>query len=199
MVTNNQLKFGTKGGADEDTHMRFIIPTTITIQVDTREQYPILFPETIAIPHPERLYREIKIKVKMEKKKLPYGDYRLKEYPYCCVVERKASQLELFKNLMSKDAVRQAKSFRKLATCEYPYLLIEASPSELLRDGGRVLKPEQLVHRLSFALVKYGFHVLWIPWKSRNPETRRKLGTFILHIMMSCALREKLDVLPVLV
>jgi len=182
-----------------DIHYRYKIPTHVTVQIDTREQYPILFPVRILIPHPEQAYKDLIVEVKIEHRALEYGDYRLKEYPNCCVIERKASQPELFKNLMeSVDAVRQAKSFRKLSECEYPYLLIEASPDEMLDD--RMMKnPEVVVHRLALVGAKYGFHILWFPWKKQGSSARRKLGTLLIHIMLGCALRATLDILPELV
>jgi hypothetical protein len=140
------------------------------------------------------------IGVKIEKAKLDYGDYRLKEYPDICVFERKASQLELYKNMNeSRDRIRQAKAFRKLATqCKFPYLLIECSPAELLANDARIKNPELLVHRISLAIAKYNLRALFIPWRSRSPEVRRKVGTLMLHLMVGCVLQESFDVPPVL-
>ena len=158
-----------------DIHWRYKIPAEITIQVDTREQFPLLFPAIIQIGHPELTYKMIPIAVKTEQIKLDCGDYRLKEYPVECIVERKASQLEIYKNLNdSHDRIRQAKAFRKLvASCEHPVLLVEASPQELFRNDPRIKNPELVAHRLSLAIAKYGFHVIFLPWKSRCGATRR--------------------------
>jgi len=183
-----------------DIHYRYSLPTEITVQIDTREQYPMLFPSTIHIGHPELSFRAIPVAVKQEKIALPFGDYRLAEYPDLCVFERKASQLELFKNLMeSHDRIRQAKAFRKLTCgCKAPYLLIEASPAELLAEGPRVKQPEVLCNRLSIAIAKYGLRAIFLPWKSRDSDTRRKVGTLMLHIMLGHALCDVFDVPPVL-
>jgi len=183
-----------------DVYYRYDIPNIVTVQIDTREQIPMLFPSMIQIGHPELTYRNILVAVQVEKIKLPFGDYRLKEYPKICVVERKASQLEIFKNINdSHDRIRQAKAFRKLATgCKYPYLLVEASPGELLSDNPHVKQPELICHRLAIAIAKYKFQALFIPWKSRNSNIRRKVGTFLLHLMLGCVLEEKFDVPPVL-
>lgn len=183
-----------------DIHWRYQIPAEITIQVDTREQFPLLFPDIIQIGHPELTYRMIPIAVKVEKIKLDCGDYRLKEYPKDCIVERKASQLEIFKNLNeSLDRVRQAKAFRKLvASCNHPVLLVEASPQELLGNDPRIKNPEIVAHRLSLAIAKYGFHVIFLPWKSRCAATRRKAGHLLLHLMMGYVLKRTFDVPPVL-
>ena len=183
-----------------DIHWRYHIPAEITIQEDTREQFPLLFPEIIQIGHPELTYKKIPIAVKHERIKLDCGDYRLKEYPRDCIVERKASQLEIWKNLNeSHDRIRQAKAFRKLvASCEHPVLLVEASPAELFRNDPHIKNPELVAHRLSLAIAKYGFHVIFLPWKSRCATTRRKAGHLILHLMMGYVLQKTFDVPPVL-
>ncbi len=183
-----------------DIFWRYKIPAEITIQVDTREQYPLLFPAIIQIGHPELTHKMIPIAVTVERIKLDCGDYRLKEYPTDCIVERKASQLEIYKNLNeSLDRVRQAKAFRKLvASCEHPVLLVEASPQELFRDDPHIKHPELVAHRLSLAIAKYGFHVIFLPWKSRCAATRRKAGQLLLHLMMGYVLQKTFDVPPVL-
>jgi len=183
-----------------DIHWRYKIPSEITIQEDTREQFPLLFPAIIQIGHPELTYKMIPVAVKTERTKLGCGDYRLKEYPTDCIVERKASQLEIWKNLNDTlDRIRQAKAFRKLvASCEHPVLLVEASPQELFSDDPRIKNPELVAHRLSLAIAKYGFHVIFLPWKSRCATTRRKAGTLLLHLMMGYVLQKTFDVPPFL-
>jgi ERCC4-type nuclease len=181
-----------------DVHYRYKIPTEITVEVDTRERIPIKFPATIRVVHPEKPLERLLIKVKTKKIKLDYGDYRLSEYPACCVIERKAGQRELLKNIFNpRDAVRQAKSFRKLSACEFPYILIELTPEQMLRHTEYVRDPESLMHKLSLVFVKYGFHVLWMPWRTRKTTyQRRQLGVFLAHLMLGCALQKSFDVLP---
>ncbi len=183
-----------------DVYWRYKIPAEITILEDTREQFPLLFPSIIQIGHPELTYKKIPIVVKHERVKLDCGDYMLKEYPRVCIVERKASQLEIYKNLNeSHDRIRQAKAFRKLvASCEHPVLLVEASPQELFKDDPHIKHPELVAHRLSLAIAKYGFHVIFLPWKSRCAATRRKAGQLLLHLMMGYVLYRNFDVPPVL-
>ena len=182
----------------KDVNYRYHIPIEITVEVDTRERIPIKFPATIRIVNPERPMERLLIKVQTERTKLDYGDYRLKEYPECCVVERKAGQRELLKNIFNpKDAIRQAKSFRKLSQCQFPYVLIELSPATMLRHTEHVRDPEALFHKLSLVFVKYGFHVLWMPWRNKRSTYKdRQLGVFLAHLMLSCALQKSFDVLP---
>lgn len=180
-----------------DAQYRFNIPSSIVVEVDSREQYPVKFPATLRIVHPEQPKKRLLIKVKTRKKALPYGDYRLAAYPECCVIERKAGQRELYKNIFNpRDAVRQAKSFRKLSQCEFPYLLIELTPAEILQQNPHIPDTEILLNRLSMVFVKYGFHILWIPWRSRKKTGRRQLGTFLAHLMLMSALRKSYEVLP---
>jgi len=183
-----------------DIHYRYKIPAEVTVQIDTREQYPLLFPAIIQIGHPELTHKTIPIVVKQETTKLDCGDYRLKEYPTDCIIERKASQLEIWKNLNeSHDRIRQARAFRKLvANCNHPILLVEASPMELLGNNPHIKVPEIVPHRLSLAIAKYGFHVMFLPWKSRSATTRRKAGHLLLHLMMGYTLCKTFDVPPIL-
>ncbi len=168
------------------------IPDLITVEIDTREQYPVLFPATIQVPHPTRAGAMVIVRVAVQKVKLDAGDYRLAEYPNCCVIERKASQLELFKNLEDhKDSIRQAKAFIKLLTCEYPYLLLEVSPTELGASGGLVQNTERLIAKLCFVVVRQGFGLLWIPWGKSTAKKRRELGRVMVHLMLACAMEPK--------
>jgi hypothetical protein len=181
-----------------DVYIRYGIPNVVTIQIDTREQVPMLFPATIRVGHPEITHLDLPVAVNSERIALPFGDYRLAEYPDLCVVERKASQLELYKNLNeSHDRIRQAKAFRKLMCgCKYPYLMVEASPAELLSDDPRIKQPELVCHRLALAVAKYGLHLWMVPWKSKDSNARRKVGTLMLHLMLGCALKETFDTIP---
>lgn len=180
-----------------DVQYRFNLPSSVVVEVDSREQYPIKFPATLRIVHPEQPRKQLLVKVEVRKKALPYGDYRLAEYPECCVIERKAGQRELYKNIFNpKDAVRQAKSFRKLSQCEFPYLLIELTPAQILRRNPHIPDTEILLNRLGLVLAKYGFHVLWIPWRSRSKTARTQLGMFLAHLMLTCALKRNYEILP---
>jgi ERCC4-type nuclease len=183
-----------------DIHYRYSIPTEVTVLVDTREQIPMVFPTSISIPHPDISHKTLLIMVKTKRTKLDFGDYTLEGHANLCTFERKSSQLELFKNLNeSNDRIRQAKAFRRLtSSCKFPYLLIEASPSELLSNSKFIKQPELVAHRLALALAKYGLHALFIPWKSRGTDVRRKVGTLMVHIMLGCILKDSYDILPCL-
>jgi len=171
--------------------MNVQIPKKITIQIDSREQYPITFPAHITIENPDNRYKKIIIPVKQEVVKLDAGDYRLREFPDCVVVERKGAVRELYTNLFNpKDQIRQAKAFRKLSVAEFPYLLIEVSPAEILSfKHPEVYHPmESLIHRLTLITAKYRIRPLWIP----RARTARTTGCVILHLMLSHALQDLL-------
>ena len=178
-----------------EKHYRYNIPTEVTVQIDTREKYPILFPDVVRIADPELLCGGLPVIVHTEKAALKAGDYCLKEYPDCAIIERKASQLELFKNMTHvEDVTRQARAFRKLtAGCRYPFLLLEASPGNLFGNDERVSNPEIAIARLSIALAKYNLRLLVVPWRSRDAKARRLMGTLMVHVMLGCALSGTYD------
>jgi hypothetical protein len=172
------------------------IPKTVTVQIDSRERYPVLFPANVRVSDPHRPGRKQLIKVKTETLKLDTGDYRLKEYPECCVIERKGAQRELFKNLFNtRDQIRTAKALRRLSGMSYPYLLLEVSPASLLstRTAPSGLRPESLCERLSAVIAKYGLNTLWTG-KSNSASARRDLGTVLIHLMLGYALKSLLEV-----
>lgn len=180
-----------------EAQRRFNLPLEVTVEVDTRERRPISFPKTIKIVHPEQPNKYFLLGVKTVRTKLDFGDYRLAKYPNCCVIERKAGQRELYKNIYNpRDSVRQAKSFRKLAQCEFPYLLIELTPAEILRANPHIPDTELLLNRLGLVIAKYGFHMLWVPWRSRRRTSRGQLGLFLTHLMLTHALKRSYEILP---
>lgn len=164
-----------------------IPPKAITIQIDTREKYPLLFPKFIGVSSFRDITRRAVISVNTERIKLDIGDYRLKENPEC-VIERKASQLELYKNLCGpKDMTRQAKAFHKLSQVKYPYLLLEVTPRQLLATTHTELVPypEALLQRLATVVARYGLNVIWAP-STTSSTSRTTLGTMLVHTMLAC-------------
>ncbi|HEC64217.1 MAG TPA: hypothetical protein ENI23_02865 [bacterium] len=171
-----------------------IVPSHITVQIDTREKYPIPFPRNIRIADPDVQFRTRLIPVRTEKAKLDKGDYRLKEFPDDCVIERKGSPLEIYKNFFDKkDQIRSAKAFRRLSTVKFPYLLLEMTPANLTSPSLSRIAPyynaEKMMHRLSLVISKYGLNVMWVP-KSNSTKVRRVTGQMLLHLMLGYALRE---------
>lgn len=187
-----------KGSARTDVHLRYCIPKKLTVQVDTREKRPLIFPSFIEIDHPERKNYVLRIEIILEHCKLDAGDYRLKEYPACCIVERKGSVRELIQNLDDSlaDSIRQAKALRRLtSSCAYPLLLLEFAPSEFEVLGNSNL----LMHKLALVVAKYRLGLLWLPYKHWGATNRRRVGEFLIHLMLGFAIQSKLEILPNLV
>lgn len=171
------------------------IPDSLTVQVDSREQYPLLFPANLKLdPQMARPGRRKIVSVSTEKIKLPTADYRLKEFPHHCLIERKGSAEELAKNIYDyQDSKRQARSFARMASeAAWPYLLLELTPNSLLsmRASDLVPDPEDLLRKLTAVCFKYNFSVIWST-RPRTVPSRRVLGTAMLHLMASAALYGK--------
>lgn len=167
------------------------IPAGLTVQIDSREKYPLLFPANIFLPNPDpHRFRSgpIPVPLTTETTSLACGDYRLAEYPDCCIVERKGSCDELLKNLCSlTDSARQAAAFLRLArSCKYPYLLIEASPASLFSSDIPPQYQGDLSLRLGQALSTYKLSALWVS-QCRTPDARRNLGEFLVYLMLGYA------------
>lgn len=160
-------------------------PNPIVVQVDTREKRPLLFPKTVKLWFREK--PKI-LTVETEKTKLDAGDYRLKDFPNLCVVERKGSIRELYKNFFNTtDSRRQASAFGRLSKdSRYPYLLVQAATSELLSQSKHVPEPEHLLQRLTATLANYGLHMLVVP-RTNTSASRRITGTVALHLMLGHA------------
>jgi len=169
------------------------LPDCLTVQIDTREKYPIPFPSNIRVEHPLHCEKSVLIPIKTERICLHAGDYRLKQYSDCCVIERKGSQLELQKNLFNlADMVRTAKAFRCLSAVQHPVLLVEVSPVSLLATRPEVPTPEQLMQRLMMVAAKYGLQLICVPQTS-STSSRRAMGLMLIHLMLAYGLASELD------
>lgn len=165
-----------------------VIPSALTVQIDTREKYPLLFPSNIYVEDPSKANVPVLVSIATEHLALKTGDYRLKEYPDSCVVERKASQQELIKNLFNtKDFARQSASFARLASCcTHPILLLETTPLELA-SSKYIDNPDRLLNRITRVSNYYGFQ-LFFAGRSSSATGRRALGSFLLHTMVGYSL-----------
>jgi len=126
--------------------------------------------------------------------KLDVGDYRLKEFPDCCVVERKGSAAELYRNLFDrKDMRRQGRALQKLVSrVKHPYLLVEAGPARVLNGRplpGHEVDPQQMLERLTRVVSRYGLGLLWFS-AGTTSHTRRLVGNCVLSLMLSHAIED---------
>lgn len=171
--------------------MKRKLPSEITVQIDSREKRPMVFPSSIRVEG-EGVSRSTKIiKVKTETVMLHAGDYRLKEYPNECVIERKGSQSELITNLFNvKDMQRQARAFNKLAeNSNHPILMIECSPQQILTQCTHLKHPDILLDRLYRIAKKFGLEILWMP-SAYSITARRQIGKFLIHVMLHNSYKE---------
>lgn len=162
---------------------------TEVIQIDSREQEPLLFPKSI-VWTPAR-GKPILIRVSTERVSLPFGDYRLKRKPRCGVVERKFSLSELGQNLLSKgDMVRFSNAWARFVTgCDYPILLLDGSihDTKEVRYGSEKHSPEEIMSaffRLTISCPR--LHVLWTG-RSMSVPTRIHLGGEVLRMLIAAA------------
>jgi hypothetical protein len=159
-------------------------PKSVTVQVDSREKTPLLFPATARLWRGDNPYL---VQICVEKIKLDGGDYRLKEYPAACIIERKGSVRELAGNFLTGDSDRQCRAFGRLVdSCSYPLLLLETGPSLLMTATQDCPSPDLLVQRVMQCCMRFHLHLLIAP-RVTTPELRRVIGGLAVQTMLAAA------------
>lgn len=168
-----------------------ITPPRITIEIDSREHYPYPFPSTTLLIDPVTKLSQ-RLTIKTEVRALPYGDYRIKEYPNICCLERKASLSELYSNLCTTDNGRQTRAFAKLTDgCTHPILLLEMCPSEFFQPlSFTKADPERVLDSLLRTLLQNHITLLTVP-SARSLTSRRRVGEFLIHYLMNVNLLQE--------
>lgn len=166
------------------------MPRSLTVYVDTREKYPLLFPATIQY-WPKRLAaKPTTIVLRPTKRRLDTGDYLLARWPTTCIVERKASSSELWGNLMTSDFPRAEAALTRLAEgCTHPILLLDMSPTEALRRSEYCMEPARALDQLYRMVISMGIHLLWAG-NCRANGPRRALGEQAVRLMLAAAMKE---------
>jgi ERCC4-type nuclease len=164
----------------------------VVIEVDNREKNPVLFPSTMVWSH--RPFERTLVKVEVRRRELPLGDYRLANYPRCCVVERKSGLTELCQNLLSPtDRARFQEAWNRFVTgCRYPVLLLDGAlaSADTLKFKTEKIIPEDVMSAFwSLMLWKPPTTVVWAG-PSASVSTRTKLGAQLLTLMLAAASRE---------
>ena len=163
------------------------LPSHLVVEVDTREQRPLLFPSTISVrtgPRSRRVFS-----VHTVSRTIRDGDYRLSSHPSAGGIERKSGLTELSGNLLTKDRTRFTRAFNRLLdTYESPLLLIEGNPSELLGRSPRHprAKPGEVADYVSALACRSRVPILWMP--ARTPAQKRKAGELALRWLIQAAL-----------
>ncbi len=170
-------------------------PKRLTVLVDSREKFPLLFPASV-LWYPTRAARPFYI-IHIDQKvvELPAGDYALKGYEHTCIIERKGAMTELMTNLCSKDYARSHAAYQRLVdTTAHPYLMLEETPAGMLPNSYPSTRPvpDRVVD--AFLREVCGFKIpLIFAGRARSPGHRRKLGHFMLKIMLGHALQTTVD------
>ncbi len=166
-------------------------PKKLTVLVDSREQFPLLFPATV-LYFPSRglrPYHLIHIKTKVNR--METGDYALEGYKSTCIIERKGSQSELATNMCSKDYMRSHRAFvRLILETDHPYIVLEETPAGLFpAEHANRPNPDRVVDAFIREVCDLKIPLIFAG-RARSPGHRRKLGHFILKIMLYHAMEK---------
>lgn len=161
-----------------------MIPSKITVLIDSRERHPLLFPKWITV-FPDRSCDVVHIEVETEMVTMPAGDYTLKGYDSVCIGETKRSLRELYNNVCTKDWDREVRALKRLSeSCKYPLLIWEMTPSELFRPTSFVPDPQLVFDRWMQVVVRFNLRLM-LAGVGRGPGPRRTLGEQMVRLMLA--------------
>lgn len=170
-------------------------PRNITVLIDTREKFPLLFPKTLDW-HRGGRGRPHTFLVKTKTVRLPAGDYALLGYDEA-LIERKGSLRELSNNIFSLDARRSRAAFQKLIEAtENPYLLLDLTLGEMMTATEHVQDAKIIVDALLDLTQELGLKLL-IVGGCRAAGARRMLGEFVIRLLLSHAMASKVGPIDV--
>ena len=172
------------------------LPRKLTLEIDNREKKPLIFPKNIFVPATPGGRKRRPIEISPISIRLPTGDYRLKDYPDLCIIERKAGQDELITNLTTKDYKRFYNMLKRLSKeAQYPVLLVEATPNMLAATPKNYNNPLRgvceldssfMLHKLALLLSEFRVSLM-LAGQSRSIAQRRNLGKFVAHLLVGTA------------
>lgn len=167
--------------------MKRLLPKAVTIQIDSREQYPFPYAKMGVFkwyPNPHSC-TPILLQIKTEVVTLPEGDYCLKGLDTRCIVERKGSLGELTTNLLTADYLRASNAFGRLRSATaHPWLVIEGSLSELstpITLKRNVPDPARVRDALHRAASLFNLQLAFIG----RPSNRMLSAEFVLSILLN--------------
>lgn len=164
---------------------------TITVLIDTAEQRPLLFPETLALWNIRGAGHTPKariVRVETERRSLDAGDYCLVGDETLAIVERKAHIGELITNTLTDDRPRFLRALERLAVaCKYPYLYVERMPTGWwMREGDESpLRVVQAMDLFLTSITRLNIRLLWGRHAAIAPGHRRRDGELILRILLA--------------
>lgn len=161
-----------------------MIPSEVTVIIDSRERTPLLFPGWIDW-WVDRTSEVRPIEVKTKRMVMPAGDYTLEGHDDVCIIETKRSMRELHSNVCTKEWTRVARALSRLVdSCKYPYLVLELTPSEMFRESQHVPNPRQVFSLWMQIAARLDLRVMFVGGAT-NPGPRRKLGEQLLRLMLA--------------
>lgn len=167
-----------------------MIPSEVTVLIDSRERRPLLFPSWITF-HGDRTLDAHQIQVKTEVVTMPAGDYALKGYEDVCLIETKRSLRELHNNVCTNEWPRVGKALKRLSeACDYPYIVWEITPSQLFWKSKHVPDPELVLDRWHQVIVHFNLRLM-LAGIGSNPGPRRKLGEQLVRLMIVHVLNDR--------
>ncbi len=165
-------------------------PKKMTVLVDSREKYPVLFPATV-LYYPTRAVHPFHIiHITPEVVEMQTGDYALKGYEDTCIIERKGAMTEISANLCSKDYARSHAAFERLAKeTKHPYLVLEETPAGMLPSHYPSTRPtpDRVTDAFLREVCEFGLSLIFVG-KAKSPGSRRKLGHFLLKVLLGHAM-----------
>ena len=158
---------------------------------DTREKKPLLFPKTLAMWDPATSAdrpRNIRVNLHVIREKLDTADYALQGHDKSTLIERKGSLREITKNCFHfKDRQRFLDCIKRLRdSCDNPILLLEGTPTLMLKPTKEVPKPHFSVDALLRILMEYKIGFWFIP--STTIANRRAAGEWTARALINGAL-----------
>ena len=162
----------------------------MTVLIDSREKMPVLFPATI-LYYPTRAARPFHlIHIDQKVVEMRTGDYALKGYEDTCLIERKGAMTEISVNLCSKDYARSHAALKRLAgETRHPYLMLEETPAGMLPSHYPSDRPtpDRVCDAFLREVCGLGLSLIFVG-KAKSPGNRRKLGHFMLKILIGHAM-----------
>tara|TARA_Y100001938_G_scaffold135254_1_gene196688 strand:- start:3288 stop:3809 length:522 start_codon:yes stop_codon:yes gene_type:complete len=162
-----------------------------TLVQDTREKKPLLFPANIRLLDDATLPTSKKtklVRIHTVKEALTTGDYLLKGFERCTIIERKGSLREVAQNcLTKKDRPRFVECLKRMRdACEDPVLMLEGTPLEMTKVNRYVPEPAAAVDALMRLLNEYGIRLFLLP--TQTASHRRASGEWALRLLINGAL-----------
>ena len=165
------------------------VPSSVTVNVDSRERVPPRFPETTWV-HPRQSGTPFLVRVAVRRIRMATGDYSLADFEDVMLIEKKGTSDELWQNFMSPDRERALAALDRLSiACSRPVLWLDGTLRKFTNPpyihGAN--SPWKGIDLLLQETEKRGIQVLLL---DQNKGTNRDVGEFLLHMMLTAALLE---------